>query len=129
MSRLRVYEVEVLGIKVTGKFRLVKNRYESKLSLEVAESCYKQALSILQVNGNFDKGFYIEVSSSFSVQGDYRNLTLYRYVEDKSGESMQYMLSIRIIAEGAILSVSSCVYGLLTSLDTEFEIKLPLFSQ
>jgi hypothetical protein len=129
MSKIQVLQVDVLGELVTGKFRLVKNKYESKLSLEVAELCYKRALSILRLNGKFSKGFYIEVSSSFSVQGDYRNLTLYRYVEDKSGESIQYMLSIRIMAEGATLTVSGCVYGLLTSLNTESEKKLPLFSQ
>jgi hypothetical protein len=128
MNKVRILKVDILGELVTGKFRLVKNKYESKISLEIAESCYERALSILRVNGNFDKGFYIEVSSSFSVYGDYRNLTLYRYVEDKSGESMQYMLSIRITAKGAILTVSSCVYGLLTSLNTESEKKFPLFS-
>ncbi|MDR1270308.1 MAG: hypothetical protein LBK82_12365, partial [Planctomycetaceae bacterium] len=79
MNKVQMLKVDVLGELVTGKFRLVKNKYESKISLEVAESCYKRALSILRANGNFDKGFYIEVSSSFSVHGDYRNLTLYRY--------------------------------------------------
>jgi hypothetical protein len=126
MSKGQVLQIEVLGNLIRGKFRLLKGNYVSNILLEVTESCYKRALSILRANGNFGKDFYIEVSSIFSVHGDYCNLTLYRYVEDKSGESM---LSIRITAESAILTVSSCVYGLLTSLDTESEKKLQLFSQ
>jgi hypothetical protein len=76
-SKGQVLQIEVLDNLIRGKFRLLKGSYVSNISLEVAESCYKRALSILRANGNFGKDFYIEVSSSFSVYGDYQNLKLY----------------------------------------------------
>jgi hypothetical protein len=125
--------IKVFGIEVTSRFRKVKYDYVSKIPMSLAEDCYAKALSKLSLNSYLDKGFYIEVSSGVSNLGILKRvLTLYRYVQDKNCESIQYVMSVRMTPTEACLVVSGSAYGYFESLvesdESEKKDKSLLFS-
>jgi hypothetical protein len=118
MAKSKLYKVEVLGIEVSGRFIKSYYDYVMKMPMSLAEDCYAKALTMLDPTYLLDKGYRVEASSSMSVLGAQRVLTLYKFVRDKNSESLQYDLSIRINAKGSELSVSGSAYGLLERLES-----------